>query len=128
VWLAFQFSAAASEWLAQYIEGSEQVLKIVAFALILTATSAGLALAGKLLEGMLKLIMLNWVNRLLGIAFSLLKAGLIAGLAIMVFCSLNSTFGFVGKEQIDGSILLPPLKDLAHKVFPYLKELLTFSK
>lgn len=127
-WLSFRFASEVSVWLAQYITGSEQILKIIAFALILTAVIIGLALLGKLLESTFELVMLGWLNKLLGAAFSLVKAGLLIGLAIMVFCSLNNTFSLVSEEVLKESVLFPPLKDLAYTVFPYLKELLFWNR
>lgn len=127
-WLSFRFASEVSVWLAQYITGSEQILKITAFALILTAVIIGLTLLGKLLESTFELVMLGWLNKLLGAAFSLVKAGLLIGLAIMVFCSLNNTFSLVSEEVLNESVLFPPLKDLAYTVFPYLKELLFWNR
>ncbi len=127
VWLSVRFADMVCGWLCQYIEGSEQVLKVVAFALIFVLVIAALFLLGKLIEGTIKLIMLGWLNRLLGVLFSLLKAGLIIGLVIMAFCSLNDTFKFVSEETLSSSVLFPPLKDLAYSVFPYLKDLLTWN-
>lgn len=123
VWLSFHFATVVSTWLSQYIQGSEQVMKVVSFALIFIAAIAVLALLGKLIEGVVKLVMLGWLNRLLGVIFSLLKAGLIVGLCIMAFCSLNNTFVLVSEETLETSVLFPPLKDLAYTVFPYLKDL-----
>lgn len=123
IFLSFQFSTAVSSWLAQYIDGSGEVLKLVAFALILIGVIAALAALGKLLEGMLKIVMLGWLNKLLGVAFSFLKCALITGLIIMAFNSLNSTFHFVEEAELAKSTLYPPLKELAYTVFPYLKEL-----
>ena len=97
VWVSARFTASASTWLAQYIEGSEQVLKVISFALIFIAVIAVLAILGRLLEGTVKLIMLGWLNRLLGMVLSLVKAGLIVGLVIMAFCSLNNTFSLVSE-------------------------------
>ena len=125
VWVSARFTASASTWLAQYIEGSEQVLKVISFALIFIAVIAILAILGRLLEGTVKLIMLN---RLLGMVLSLVKAGLIVGLVIMAFCSLNNTFSLVSEEVLNGSVLFPPLKNMAYTVFPYLKELLFWNK
>ncbi|MBQ2875319.1 MAG: CvpA family protein [Bacteroidales bacterium] len=127
-WLSFRFASEVSVWLAHYITGSEQILKITAFALILTAVIIGLTLLGKLLESTFELVMLGWLNKLLGAAFSLVKAGLLIGLAIMVFCSLNNTFSLVSEEVLKESVLFPPLKDLAYTVFPYLKELLFWNR
>ncbi len=128
VWLSVQFASPVTAWLAQYIQGSEQVLKVVSFALIFIAVAAGLAILGKLIEGTVKLIMLGWLNRLLGVIFSLIKAGLIVGLVIMAFCSLNNTFNFVSEETLSQSVLFPPLKNMAYTVFPYLKDLLFWNK
>ncbi len=128
VWMSARFATTASAWLGQYIQGSEQVLKVVSFALIIIVVIAGLTLVGKVLESTIKLVMLGWVNKLLGIVFSLLKAGLIVGLAIMAFCALNDTFKFVSEETLNASVLFPPLKDLAYKVFPYLQDLLFGGK
>lgn len=128
VWLSAQFTESVSAWLTQYIQGSEQVLKVVAFALIFIAVIAVLAVIGRILEGTMKLIMLGWLNRLLGAVLSLVKAGLIVGLVIMAFCSLNNTFNLVSEEVLNGSVLFPPLKNMAYTVFPYLKELLFWNK
>ena len=128
VWLSFRFATVVSAWLGQYVQGSEQILDIASFALIFIAAIAGLAVLGKLIEGAVKLVMLNWLNRLLGILFALLKTGLIIGLCIMVFCSLNNTFQFVNEETMNSSVLFPPLKNMAYTVFPYLKELFFWNK
>ncbi len=127
VWMSARFASMASAWIGQYIEGSEQVLKLVAFVLIFIIVIAVLALVGKLIEGTVKLVMLGWLNKLLGVVFSLLKAGLIVGICIMAFCSLNNTFQLVSEETLKSSVLFPPLKDLAYSVFPYLKELLFWN-
>lgn len=124
VYLSFQFSTALSVWLAQYIEGSEQVLKIVSFALILVGVMAGLTLLSKLLEKIVRFVMLGWLNKLLGVLFSFLKCALIVGLVIMAFNSLNNSFNFISEEELAKSVLYPPLKDLAYTVFPYLKDML----
>ena len=128
VWLSVQFASEVTVWLAQYIQGSEQVLKVVSFALIFIAVIAGLALLGRLVEGTVKLIMLGWLNILLGVVFSLVKASLIVGLIIMAFCSLNNTFQFVSEDVLNQSVLFPPLKNMAYTVFPYLKDLLFWNK
>lgn len=123
VYLSFEFSSAVSGWLGQYFEGSEQVLKIVAFALILIAVAAVLTILGKLIEGMLKIVMLGWLNRLLGAVFSFFKCALIIGLLVMIFNSLNETFNLVSEEELAKSVLYPYIRNFVDTVFPYLKDL-----
>ena len=128
VWISVKSAAPVSIWMAQYIQGPEQVLKITAFALIFIAVIAAMTLLGKLIEGTVKLIMLGWLNKLLGVVLSLVKAGLIVGLVIMAFCSLNNTFSLVDEEMLNQSVLFPPLKNMAYTIFPYLKDLLFWNK
>lgn len=128
IWASARFANIVSSWIAQYITASEQVLKVVAFALILVLVFLALAALGKMLEGMFKLVMLGWLNKLLGVIFALLKTGLIVGLVIMAFSSLNDNFMFVQESVLNESVLYPPLKKLAFEVFPYLKDMLTLVK
>lgn len=128
VWASARFTPEVSTWLAQYITVSEQVMKVISFTAILFMSFLVLALIGKFLEATFKLVMLGWLNSLLGAVFSLIKAGLVIGLVIMAFCSLNNTFNFVSEEVLNESVLFPPLKKMAYTVFPYLKELLFWNK
>ena len=128
IWASARFANIVSDWIAQYITASEQVLRLVAFALILVLVFLVLAALGKMLEGVIKLVMLGWLNKLLGVVFALLKTGLIVGLVIMAFSSLNDNFKFVQESVLNESIMYPPLKKLAFEVFPYLKDMLTLGK
>ena len=128
IWASARFANVVSDWIAQYITASEQVLRLVAFALILVMVFLVLAALGKMLEGVIKLVMLGWLNKLLGVVFALLKTGLIVGLVIMAFSSLNDSFKFVQESVLNESIMYPPLKKLAFEVFPYLKDMLTLGK
>ena len=84
-----------------------------------------LGLIGKALDGIIKLIMLGWLNKLLGVAFSLAKCILGLGLLTLVFNSLNTSFELIKPEVLNDSTLYPIIKDIADNVFPYIKSLLT---
>lgn len=128
IWLSARFATVVSGWLGQWITAPGQVLEIVAFALILVLVFLGLGAVGKLLEATIRLVMLGWLNKLLGVVFALLKTALIVGLVIMAFSSLNSTVGFVKDEVLNQSMLYPPLKNIADDVFPYLKNIIFLNK
>ena len=124
VWASSRFSAIVSEWIAQYISASDQVLKIISFTLILIAVFIILGLIGKLLEGIFKLVTLGWVNRVLGLVFALAKAFIIVGILIMVFNSLNDTFELVKPSVMKDSVLYPYINQATNEIFPYIKDLL----
>ena len=123
VWMSFEFSTAVSAWLAQYVEASEKLLKIASFAIIMIGVFIILGIVGKSLEGILKFVMLGWLNRLLGVAFAFIKTGLVIGIVIILFNSLNNSLNLVSEETLAQSVLYPPLKDMAYTIFPYLKEI-----
>ena len=125
IWLSFQFSAALSGWLGQWIESSETILHVISFAVILIIVILLLGLAGKLLEASIKIILLGWLNRLLGVVFAILKYALVLGLLVMLFDSLNESIHIVRKDVIDGSLLYRPFLSMANSIFPYLKELVS---
>lgn len=124
LWMSFHFADFVSRWLAGHIPGSEQVLKIAAFAIILVIVIFALWALGKLLETTIKIIMLGWLNRLLGVLFSLLKAFLIIGLLILAFAAINDAFHMVDTKYLDSSVFYYPVRNFANNVFPYLKELI----
>ena len=96
--------------------------------MILVIVFIALGLLGKLLESILRIVTLGWINKLLGLLFALLKALLIIGLLILAFNSLNTTFGIVKPEIINESVLYGPFKEAAETIFPYIKSMLTFNE
>ena len=123
-WLAFKFSTVVSGWLQPYFEVSETVLNVISFAVIMVAVVLVLFVLSKILTGVTKLVMLGWLDRLLGLVFALLKAGLLIGIAIILFDTLNVKFEFVEEKVLDESVLYAHIRDIAYVIFPYLKELL----
>ena len=127
IWSSAKFADIAAQWLAQHITVSEQVHKIVAFAVILVIVFIALGLIGRLLESILNFAFLGWVNKLAGVLFSVLKITLILGLIAVAFNSLNNSFNLVKPEIIADSVLYGPLKELADAIFPYIKNMISLK-
>ena len=123
-WLAFKFSTVVGEWLQPFFKVSETVMHVISFAVIMIAVVLVLFVIGKLLTGISKIVMLGWLDRLLGLVFALLIAGLLVGIGIILFDTLNAKFELVDNAVLDEAVLYSPLRDIAYTVFPYLKELL----
>ena len=121
VWAAFKFSALVCDWLKPYLSLSETTLNVVAFALILVAVCLVVLIVAKLLTKVLEMSMLGWLDKILGLAFALVVNGLLLGVFIILFDTLNLKFGFVKPEVLDGSVVYTTLRDFCYLVFPYLK-------
>lgn len=127
IWASARFADIVTEWISQYMNAGEQVLRIIAFTLILIVVFIALGLIGRLLESILKFAMLGWINKLLGIAFSLIKALLIIGLVILAFNAMNNSFQLVKPETLESSVLYQPVKNIADTTFPFIKNILTLK-
>lgn len=125
IWLSVRFASATGAWLGQWIEASQQLLNVISFAVIFIVVVFALAALGKLTEKTIKIIMLGWLNKLLGVVFSMLKCMLILGFLIIVFNTINAQFDLVSRADLDKSLLYGPIEKIANSVFPYLKELIT---
>ena len=124
VWLSFKFSVPFGDWLKSFADLPGTVLHVIAFALILVIVMLLMGLIGKLLEKAVKVVMLGWLNKLLGVVFALFKAVLVIGLVIILFDAIYNLIPFVSSDTLSESILYQPIKDIANIVFPYLKELI----
>ena len=127
VWVSFEFASIFAQWIGQYIQASESILGLVAFALLLVGVFVLLGVIGRFLESIVKFVMLAWLNKLLGIVFSVLKSGLIIGLVIMIFSSINNNIHLVDEQVLAESTFYTPLKNMAYTVFPYLKSLIFWN-
>jgi membrane protein required for colicin V production len=127
VWAAARFTRIVMGWISQYITASEQIIGIVAFVLILIGVFLILGVVGKVLESILKLTMLGWLNKLLGMVFSTLKVILIIGLIFISFHSIAISSGLVSPGIFHSSTLYGPISDIANSVFPYIKSILTLK-
>ncbi len=126
-WMSFHFSGAVAGWLRPVIDISPALLQAIAFAVILIGVFLALTLAGKMLEGIVKIVMLGWLNKLLGVVFSLLKVILAIGLFILLFDSVTTALGVDCSKITGSSLFYTPVKDFADVFFPYIKELI-FNK
>ena len=124
VWMAFRFSSLAAEWLRPRIELQETLLNVVAFVLVLVVVSIATVLIGKLISKLIKVVMLGWLDKLLGVVFALLCAAVILGVLIVSFDVVNTKFQMVSPERLDSTVLYSSLRSIAWFLFPYLKELI----
>lgn len=120
--LGTRFSSFVSTYVSQWIQAGEQVIKIISFALIIIGVVVCAAILSKLIEKLFSLVMLGWLNKLLGVILAFAGTALIAGAIICLISYINEAwFVILTPEKIDESILYHPLEDLARMVFPYFQ-------
>lgn len=121
-YLAYHFSPLVSVWLQPYfVTWTEKTLNVVSFALILAVVIFALYAVGRIITKLLKITMLDWIDKVLGLAFSILKTILLIGLVIILLEWVDADHYLISKEFLDGSAVYCAIRDLAHIIFPYLR-------
>lgn len=120
VYGAIHFSNFAADFLKSYVDWSEQVINITAFAITFVIIVLVISLAGKALTKLADFAALGLLNKLLGAIFGALKIGLILSIVLLLFNKLNKTLPFVNNKDLEKSALYEPVKSLAPLVFPSL--------
>lgn len=123
IWIGSKFTLPISNWMQQWIDLSPAALKAIAFVGVFVLTLLTVTLIGILLDKVIKVAMLGWLNRLLGAVLSVCECMFFLGMGLMLFDALNSAFSLVAQEKLDASLCYAPLKAVAYAVFPYLKQL-----
>lgn len=127
IYLASKFSSLITEWLHQWINASESIVKAISFALIIIAVCFCMYLIGRLLEKVVQITTLGWVNRLLGALLSLLTITLFMGVLLSLIEYVNSNwFTLIPKEKLAEAKSVEIIRSLSDTLFPYLEKF--FSK
>ena len=122
--LAYRLSGFACDILKEYITVSETVLHVIGFAAVLVLSLVLVILLAKLVTKVAEMASLGWLNKVLGIVFSLFTTALILSILIILFDTVNVKFELVTSPILQESVLYGHLKDFGYYVFPYLKQLL----
>ena len=121
--LSLEFATPAAEWVLQHVKISEFWAKAVSFILIFFAVALVLSLLGKLLEKIIKISLLGWLNKLLGIVVTFCIFALMLSVVVYFVDSANNLLDFIPKEKLEESRFYPVLLQLSQEVFPHFKEL-----
>lgn len=125
--LAYRFSGFACDILKDYITVSDTVMRVIGFATVLVLALVAVILLAKLVTKVVEMASLGWLNKILGIVFSLFTTALILSILIILFDTVNVKFELVSSPILQESVLYGHLKNFGYFVFPYLKQLLMLS-
>ncbi len=123
IWLAFNFSNSLTIWLKDYINLADNLLHVLAFGIILIVVILLLAIAAKALEGIIQVIMLGWLNRILGAVFSFVTTFIVLGMLVLFINYAIKTFDFSLPAVFKESSIYNCLKTTTLNIFPILKEM-----
>lgn len=123
VWLAYKFSTLVAGYIKNYLSVSDGVLNVISYVLIIIITLLLVIIVAKIATKVADMASLGWLNRLMGVVFSILTSAVIIGLLVIIFDTINQRFQLVTSPVLQDSVLYGHLRDLGDMVFPYLKQL-----
>ncbi len=121
--LSLKFAAPLAEWALQHIKFPEFWAKVISFILIFFVVALLLNALGRIVEKIIKISMLGWLNKLLGILMTFCLFALVISVLVYFVDSANNLLEFIPKEKLEESRFYPALLQLAQDVFPHFKEL-----
>jgi membrane protein required for colicin V production len=126
--LSLRFATPVSEWITARLQISEFWAKTVSFIVIFFVVALVLGLLGNMLDKIIKISMLGWLNKLLGVAMTFCIFALLISVLVYFVDSANNLLDFIPKEKLEESRFYPVLLDLSKEVFPHFKELFQQAK
>jgi len=97
-------------------------MNVIAFAVAFVTIVLVIHLIAFLVDKLVKAVALNFVNRLLGMAFGLLVTAFVISMILWPINQVNAEKQIIKPKHIEGSLLYKPLSKFAPAVFPYLKK------
>lgn len=124
IWCAGKFTGYISTYIKEWLslEMSQQTLHIILFIAIFILVVVIAHFLGKGVEGIIKLSMLGWINRILGFLFGAAKAIIVLSVVVCTINWLNGTFHLIPDDFLAKSKGYALLADFAKDFFPFLQK------
>lgn len=124
-YMAYRFGSEAARMLSEHFHVSANVMNIIAFVIVFLGVYLLLYILQFVLRKIVSVLLGGWVDKTAGVLLSTLKVVLILGIFIMLWDSLNTTFGFVKQDKMNQSTIYLWIKDFTNIVFPYLRTMIS---
>ena len=125
IWCAGKFTGHLSTYIKDWLslEMSQQTLHIILFIVIFILAVVIAHFLGKGVEGMIKLTMLGWLNRLLGFLFGAIKATMLLSVIAYIVNYANNLLHIIPQSVFSGSQGYAFLLNFQQKIFPFLERI-----
>jgi len=112
-----------SHFLGNFLNLETGYAGIIYFAITFIVVIGMLFLAGRIITKFIHMIMLGWLNRILGVVFAVAKTMLILSVVIFYFNKIDRNETILPEESRNASLLFRPIERVAPVVMPRLMQL-----
>lgn len=122
LYAAIKFSGYMGNWLNGVFGWEDKYIKIAAFILTFAIVVVVVTVMGRVFTKMAGLVMMGWLNRLLGGLFGLIKWALIVSVLLNFFMQMNSSNAFADETTLQKSVFFYPVLKVSRTLYPVLEE------
>jgi len=120
IYVAVHFSWYAGDFLSENFDIEEKYLKIVSFIITFLVIVFAVHLVGRVVEKVVKMVALGFLNSLGGAVFGFLKAALFLSVILYFINAFDSSNVFISKEKKESSLLYNPISSIIPYIIPKL--------
>ncbi len=121
IYVANAYSGQMSEYVLRQFVLSQGMAHAISFFVIFAGVAFICFLISKLLDKFFKMVILSWLNRLLGAIFGVLKCALIVSVILNLVIMVDRYVSFIPEQTKSESVLYEPLQKMVPTILPYVK-------
>jgi membrane protein required for colicin V production len=121
IYAALKLSGFTAKHLERYLNTSSESLYLISMAVTFILVFIGINFVGHLVEKMVETVELSFVNRLLGVLFSVIKTMIIIGIILAFANRLDQKVSILPKYTREHSLFYKPFTRIATILFPSLQ-------
>ena len=123
IWGGIKFSSLSANYLSEMFEFSERLMPLISFSITFILIVIAVFFVAKMIQKVIKLVALGFINKAAGAVFGILKFGLILSVIINLINTVDAEIEFVDKEMKDSSLLYEPISKISPLIIPGLKNI-----
>jgi membrane protein required for colicin V production len=120
IYMAINFSYFAAGLLTDNFEIGDNYLNIIAFIITFVAVIFGVFVVGKILEKIINIILLGFINKLAGGVFGIIKAAFLISVVLWIVNSLDPGQNIIKEKSKQESYLYEHVESFAPTIIPKL--------
>ncbi|MGA1978499.1 MAG: CvpA family protein [Bacteroidales bacterium] len=122
IWGAIKFSGYTEVKLDEWFRINGQYTGIISFIVTFGIIVVIVHFIGVLADKLVSAISLEFLNRILGMAFGVLKAILLLSVVFLILNTFDAHRQFLPRDKIAGSKFYNPISDIAPAIFPIIRK------
>lgn len=121
IWGGIKFSDLTAKFITKYTGFHSEFLNIIAFFVTFILIVILIHMMGKMLDKVIKIALLGFLNRLAGVIFGVLKIALILSVILLLFDEIDENVHLLPVKQKQESKLYEPMKQVVPTLLPFIK-------